>query len=204
MTGEEWRTRRKTCPSASSYTTNPTRTGLISNPYPRGERPASDSYISISASREVSVVIRTHTSVGLNYEDNKFQINGSSCVSCNTRTYHLNGRHSSFWSSFMIRAFDALRINYNIMNWPHPSQHTVRAGGYGRYRNIRWARILQHARPSRQNSELHIQHGKCNVRSENGWASGKLHIQQLSSIIVVSKVMICRFQLLWSTLFSLT
>ena len=154
--------------------------------------------------REVSVVIRTHTSVGLNYEDNKFQINGSSCVSCNTRTDHLNGRHSSFWSSFMIRAFDALRINYNIMNWPHRSQHTVRAGGYGRYCNIRWARILQHARPSRQNSELHIQHGKCNVRSENGWASGKLHIRQLSSIIVVSKVMICRFQLLWSTLFSLT
>jgi hypothetical protein len=39
LTGENRRARRKTCPSATLYTTNPTRAEPGSNPDLRGERP---------------------------------------------------------------------------------------------------------------------------------------------------------------------
>jgi hypothetical protein len=42
LTGENRSTRGKTCPSATSSTTNPTWTNLGSNPNLRGERPATN------------------------------------------------------------------------------------------------------------------------------------------------------------------
>jgi hypothetical protein len=42
LTGENRRTRGKTCPSATLSTTNPTCTGAGSNPGLRGERPATN------------------------------------------------------------------------------------------------------------------------------------------------------------------
>jgi hypothetical protein len=42
LTGENRRIRRKTCPSATSSNTNPTRTDLSANAGLRGEKPATD------------------------------------------------------------------------------------------------------------------------------------------------------------------
>jgi hypothetical protein len=42
LTGENWRTRRKTCPSATLSTTNPTWIDPGANSGPRGERPATN------------------------------------------------------------------------------------------------------------------------------------------------------------------
>jgi hypothetical protein len=43
LTGENWSARRKTCPSATLYATNPTYTDPVLNPALRGERPATNS-----------------------------------------------------------------------------------------------------------------------------------------------------------------
>jgi hypothetical protein len=42
LTGENWSTRGKTCPSATLSTTNSTWTDLVSNPGLLGERPATN------------------------------------------------------------------------------------------------------------------------------------------------------------------
>jgi hypothetical protein len=60
LTGEDRRTRRKTCPSSSLFTTNPTWTGQDLNPVLCGERPATNKSLSwVASCHEIPSVYRT-------------------------------------------------------------------------------------------------------------------------------------------------
>jgi hypothetical protein len=60
LTGENRRTRGKTCPIATLSTTNPTWTDLGSNPSLRGERPAANRQSHGTALRVVTFTTRAH------------------------------------------------------------------------------------------------------------------------------------------------